>query len=76
MSLSDPPTVDTLCRTARDIARTIAGLADELAALRHPHAPATPSRELILKQIAKLQDQTVLLSSVLADIARHAPEDP
>ncbi len=74
MSTTEHASVDTLCQTARDISRHLMAMCDELAALRHPHAPAKPSRDAIAKQICKIQDQVTLLHSVVEDIARHEPD--
>jgi hypothetical protein len=64
-------TVDALCKAAADVGRHIAGLAEELSALRHPHAPAAPSPELVTRQINKLRDQAALLAAVIEDIGRQ-----
>jgi hypothetical protein len=63
--------IDALCKAAADIGRHIAGLADELTALRHPHAPTPPSPELVGRQINKLRDQVALLGAVVEDIAKQ-----
>jgi hypothetical protein len=63
--------VDALCKATADIGRHISGLAEELAALRHPHAPATPSPDLVARQINKLRDQAALLTAVVDDIAKQ-----
>lgn len=64
--------VDSLCSAARDVTRHIGALVDELVTLRHPHGQAaTPNPALLEKQIARIRDQILLLSSVVEDIARH-----
>ncbi len=68
MTVTKDQDTDALCNAARDIARHIAGMAEELAHLRHPHG--TPSPELIQHQIVKIRDQITLLSGVVADIAK------
>ncbi len=62
--------LDALCKATADIGRHIAGLAEELTALRHPHAPSPPSHELVTRQINKIRDQVALLTAVVDDIAR------
>jgi hypothetical protein len=72
MVQTDDTNLDALCKATADVGRHIAGLAEELAALRHPHAPSTPSPDLIARQINKLRDQAALLTAVVEDIHRSS----
>ncbi len=65
---SDTPDADALVNAARDIARHIASMAEELAHLRHNSGGE--SQTLIDRQVRKLQDQVTLLTAVVRDIER------
>lgn len=64
---------DSLCHAARDIARHIAALADELHGLRH--SSSGESQTLVERQIIKLRDQVTLLNAVVGDIQKAHPKD-
>jgi hypothetical protein len=59
---------DGLCTAARDIARHIAGLAEELSALRH--MTGGENAKLVDRQLVKLRDQTTLLTAVVGDLEK------
>jgi hypothetical protein len=68
MPTTDTKTPDALARTARDVSRHIAGLADELLALHHN--PVGDTRPLIDRALDRMRDQIALLSAVVDDLAR------
>ncbi len=74
MSEAQQTDADALCHAARDIARHVAGLAEEMSHLRH--MSGGESQGLIDRQIVKLRDQVTLLSAVVGDLekAQHGGE--
>lgn len=71
MSVRDTKDFDTLCQSARDIARQATGLIEELRAL-HAHAPAEPHAhpDQADRQIVRIRDQITLLAATIDDIDR------
>jgi hypothetical protein len=69
---SETPDADALVHAARDIARHIATMAEELSHLRHNSGGE--SQTLIDRQVVKLRNQVDLLAAVVRDIeqATHA----
>jgi hypothetical protein len=69
---AETPDPDALIHAARDIARHIASMAEELSHLRHNSGGE--SQTLIERQVMKLGDQVTLLAAVVRDIeqATHA----
>ena len=65
---------DALCHAARDIARHVAGLAEELTNLRH--MSGGESQALVDRQIVKMRDQVTLLGAVIGDIERAQHSAP
>jgi hypothetical protein len=63
---SETPNADALVHAARDIARHIASMAEELSHLRHNSGGE--SQTLIDRQVVKLRDQVTLLDAVVRDI--------
>jgi hypothetical protein len=59
---------DALCHAARDIARNIAGMAEELSHLRHMSGGENAT--LVDRQLIKLRDQATLLNAVIADLEK------
>jgi hypothetical protein len=72
MSVADRTDADALCHAARDIARHVAGLAEEISSLRH--MAGGENKTLIDRELVKLKDQVTLLSAVVGDLerAQHA----
>jgi hypothetical protein len=74
MSAAEALDCDALCHAARDIARHIAGLAEEMSHLRH--MSGGESQTLIDRQLLKLRDQVTLLTAVVSDIERTQHATP
>lgn len=71
MSTATPQDFDTLCQSARDLARSVAGLIEELRGLHshatpEPHAHPDPAD----RQLARVRDQITLLAATVEDIGR------
>ena len=72
MPVADKTDADALCHAARDIARHIAGLAEEISSLRH--MTRGENKTVIDRELIKLKDQVTLLGAVVEDLerAQHA----
>jgi hypothetical protein len=71
---SETPNPDALVHAARDIARHIASMAEELSHLRHNSGGE--SQTLIDRQVVKLRDQVTLLDAVVRDIEQTTHAAP
>jgi hypothetical protein len=68
MNAGEALEADALCHAARDVARHIAGLAEELSVLRH--ASGGESQTLVDRQLVKLRAQLTLLTGVVGDLEK------